>query len=326
MSFTGHNPLATAHVPTAPAAPDTPATDPIADRRTAALDIEARQHAERVAPEPPTGGSVEPPPAEPPADPNALPTLDELPALIQKRHEERLANEQAEQDRRELEMWRAQRGATVPAPPEPADSAAVAQAYFDALPPGQKREYLRDLATKVTATPAVQALTPQLQALEEQVKGVQNVLTTQQQADQAARDAKLEAEFQTFTGNEDAYPALATLPPAERLRLGYGVMKQYRAAGVEITDAQIAAHLNEVEQEKIDRIIARHTGGAPQQGAAQASAPTTPAFGRTQAPDSPATLTNAHAAAAPLRAPSTPEERREAARRIEASQRAKRRS
>lgn len=253
---------------------------------------------------------------EPPAEnANKVPSLDELPALIEQRKQERLTAEQAEAERRELEALRAERAAreTAQAPTAIADLPK----YFESLKPAEKRDLLRALVQQVNATPAEKAIAPQLQAIDRKATAALTAHEQDLQRRVQAEEKARQDAFVELTGDSARWPSASLLDPEERLQLGYEIVAAYKEAGIRegVTDEIIAQELEKKAKPRIDRILAARRGtpdGTPAVPDARPAAPDSPA-----SPDAPATLSNQHAATAPLRAPRTFEERRAAAMKLE---------
>jgi hypothetical protein len=160
---------------------------------------------------------------------------------------------------------------------------------------------------------------PIVQELQGKLTEIEQTQQKQLETRQLEANKALENEFLALTGDETQFPTLALLDPKEQLRLGYEVIKQYKAAEVEITDIQIAQLLEKQQAALYDRIAAKR--GQPQ--VSSAAGLDNPAIGSTHS-NPVGSLSNQHSASAQVVSPSTGAERKQAALILESRHRARR--
>jgi hypothetical protein len=81
---------------------------------------------------------------------------------------------------------------------------------------------------------------------------------------QEATRARAEADFDQVASNTERFPFFSRLSRQERVKHGWDIVAQYHAAGIDVTDEQVAS----VAEAELKRQVERLTGALP--GAAPA--------------------------------------------------------
>lgn len=234
-----------------------------------------------------TAEAAETPPAEgeaaaPPPAPPEVPPLSELETLARQRQAEREAQERSQAERQELETLRQQVAALAAGRPSGIDPQAFLSNPLGTLRKAGLddagiRDVLKGLTTGIL-NPDVQALAQEVRELKTKAPTSDETLAKRLEAierqNQEAARMKAESDFDSLVSSAEKFPLLSRLSRQERIQYGWDVVGRYAAAGIQVSDEQVAMAAEQELKARIEKLTGAVPGaqGAPQKNpAAQAA-------------------------------------------------------